>query len=76
VGLDVASSKRWSLAMSAQPELTPPPGADLTVPSVARGYDYLLGGKDNYEVDRQVVQMLLQVAPEAPVTARANRAFA
>jgi hypothetical protein len=48
---------------------------DPDTPSVARGYDYLLGGKDNYEIDRQVVEMLLTVAPEAPLTARANRAF-
>jgi hypothetical protein len=34
-----------------------------------------LGGKDNFAVDRQAVQMLLQVAPEAPVTAKANREF-
>jgi hypothetical protein len=52
-----------------------PPGVDASRPSVARGYDYLLGGKDNFAVDRQVVQMLLSVAPEAPLTARANRAF-
>jgi hypothetical protein len=61
--------------MQAEPELTPPPGIDSTVPSVARGYDYLLGGKDNFAIDRQVVQTLLQVAPEAPITAKANRAF-
>jgi hypothetical protein len=42
---------------------------------VARTYDYLLGGKDNYEVDRQAVEMLRMVAPEVPVTARMNREF-
>jgi hypothetical protein len=57
------------------PALTPPPGTDPSVPSVARGYDYLLGGKDNFAIDRQVVEMLRQVAPEAPLTARTNRAF-
>jgi hypothetical protein len=56
-------------------KLPPPPGSDPTVPSVARGYDYLLGGKDNYQIDRDVAEMLLQVAPEAPLTARSNRAF-
>lgn len=25
-----------------------PPGVDVLTPSVARIYDYLLGGKDNY----------------------------
>ncbi|HEV7629278.1 MAG TPA: SAM-dependent methyltransferase, partial [Streptomyces sp.] len=27
---------------------------DQTKPSIARVYDYLLGGKDNYEADRVV----------------------
>lgn len=48
---------------------------DPNSPSVARSYDYLLGGKSSYEVDRQVTDMLLQVAPEAGRTARANRDF-
>lgn len=61
--------------MTGDHELTTAPGADPAVPSVARGYDYLLGGKDNFAIDRQVAEMLLTVAPEAPVTARANRAF-
>lgn len=61
--------------MTADHELTPAAGADASVPSVARGYDYLLGGKDNFAVDRQVAEMLMTVAPEAPLTARANRAF-
>ena len=50
-------------------------GFDTATPSVARTYDYLLGGKDNYEVDRQAVEMLRMVAPEAPLTARMNREF-
>ncbi|MGH3389930.1 MAG: SAM-dependent methyltransferase [Actinomadura sp.] len=29
-------------------------GIDVTVPSVARIYDYLLSGKDNFAVDREV----------------------
>lgn len=52
-----------------------PSGIDPTVPSVARVYDYLLGGKENYEVDRQVVEMIRTISPEAPLTARTNRAF-
>lgn len=54
---------------------SPAPGIDTTTPSVAWAYDYLLGGKDNYEVDRQVVEMLRTVAPEASLTGRMNRAF-
>ncbi|MBW8485448.1 SAM-dependent methyltransferase [Actinomadura parmotrematis] len=52
-----------------------PAGVDATVPNVARIYDYLLGGKDNFEVDRKAAEALLAAAPEAAVTARANRAF-
>jgi O-methyltransferase involved in polyketide biosynthesis len=46
-----------------------------SVANVARIYDYLLGGKDNFEVDRQAVKTLLRIAPDAPVHARANRMF-
>jgi O-methyltransferase involved in polyketide biosynthesis len=52
-----------------------PQGIDTTKPSVARVYDYMLGGKDNYEVDRQVARRALEVAPDAPEAARANREF-
>lgn len=52
-----------------------PPGVDPTKPSVARVYDYFLGGKDNFAVDREVAQMALQVTPDGPASGRANRAF-
>ena len=52
-----------------------PPGLDVTKPNIARVYDAFLGGKDNFAVDRQVVDFALQVTPDAPVGARANRAF-
>lgn len=38
-------------------------------------YDYLLGGKDNYAADRQVVQQYLALDPQAPLVSRANRQF-
>ncbi|WP_221352776.1 SAM-dependent methyltransferase [Streptomyces beigongshangae] len=41
----------------------------------ARIYDYLLGGKDNYEVDQQAGDALAAVAPEVRIGVRANRAF-
>ncbi|GAA3075687.1 SAM-dependent methyltransferase [Streptosporangium carneum] len=52
-----------------------PPGVDPNVPSSARVYDYLLGGKDNLAVDRAFADRLLAVAPDARTTTRANRAF-
>ena len=51
------------------------PPFDDSVANQARVYDYLLGGKDNYEADRAAVDAVLQVAPELGFSARANRAF-
>jgi hypothetical protein len=50
-------------------------GIDVTVPSVARVYDYLLGGKDNFAVDRELAEAILQQAPAARADALANRRF-
>ncbi|MEU6713351.1 SAM-dependent methyltransferase [Nonomuraea sp. NPDC046802] len=52
-----------------------PYGVDTTKPSVSRVYDYMLGGKDNYEVDRHMARLALEVAPDAPEAAQANREF-
>jgi hypothetical protein len=52
-----------------------PPGIDVSVPSIARVYDYFLGGKDNFAVDRQTAQMALKIAPDAPEAGQANRGF-
>jgi O-methyltransferase involved in polyketide biosynthesis len=48
---------------------------DPTVPSIARVYDYLLDGKDNFAVDRAVAEKLLAVAPTAAEVMRDNRQF-
>jgi SAM-dependent methyltransferase len=48
---------------------------DTTRPSVARVYDYFLGGKDNYEVDRQVFGKVDSVAERMSHLARANRSW-
>lgn len=48
---------------------------DTSRPHPARIYDYLLGGKDNYEVDQQAGDELAAAAPEARIGLRANRAF-
>ena len=53
-----------------------PPDMDPAKPSAARIYDYLLGGKDNYEVDRAAAGKVLAVAPDQRRLARSNRAFA
>jgi hypothetical protein len=52
-----------------------PSGVDTTKPSVARVYDFMLGGKDNFEIDRQVAQAAIKIAPDARQAARSNRDF-
>jgi SAM-dependent methyltransferase len=52
-----------------------PPGIDPTKPNIARVYDFQLGGKDNYAIDRAVGRQILELAPDAPTIARSNRAF-
>jgi hypothetical protein len=46
-----------------------------TIPSPARIYDYYLGGKDNYAVDREAAEKALSVVPHGRRIAQANRAF-
>ncbi|KIE26703.1 hypothetical protein LK08_12305 [Streptomyces sp. MUSC 125] len=48
---------------------------DTSKPHPARIYDYLLGGKDNYEVDQRAADELAAAAPEARIGVQANRAF-
>ncbi|AQU69931.1 SAM-dependent methyltransferase [Streptomyces niveus] len=48
---------------------------DLSVPSAARMYDWLLGGHYNYEVDQRASEELLKVAPTTKELARNNRWF-
>ena len=50
-------------------------GLDVTVPNVARIYDYILGGKDNFDADRAAAARLLAVIPGGSGPARMNRAF-
>ncbi|MGW8783093.1 SAM-dependent methyltransferase [Streptomyces sp. NPDC055796] len=48
---------------------------DVTRPSYARMYDYLIGGTDNYPSDRRACAELLTIAPAMQQLAQANRAF-
>jgi S-adenosyl methyltransferase len=48
---------------------------DTGIASVARVYDYLLGGKDNFAVDRQLGDELKAAFPDSVWIARQNRAF-
>jgi hypothetical protein len=48
---------------------------DASKPSIARAYDYALGGKDNFAADRELVAKMLEVFPLSVVLSRENRQF-
>ena len=52
-----------------------PSGIDTTTPNVARIYDYLLGGKDNFAADREAAKRLTDAIPDVAAIARDNRSF-
>jgi len=54
---------------------TLPAGVDPSRPNIARIYDYWLGGKDNFTVDREQAERSLELCPGLSQWARDNRAF-
>jgi hypothetical protein len=56
-------------------ELRELPKIDTSVAHIARVYDYWLGGKDNFAIDREVGQKALQAHPETVLSVQANRRF-
>lgn len=52
-----------------------PQSVDVSVPSMARTYDFLLGGAHNFAVDRELAVHVERVMPDARSAARVNRAF-
>jgi hypothetical protein len=58
-----------------EPESTAGTAIDTTVPHSARIWNYWLGGKDNYAVDRAAGDEYLKVFPAIADVARAQRAF-
>jgi O-methyltransferase involved in polyketide biosynthesis len=54
---------------------SPPPGVDLDRPSVARVYDWYLGGTSNWAIDREFGERVLTAMPIVKPIAMANRLF-
>jgi SAM-dependent methyltransferase len=52
-----------------------PEGVDPERPSIARIYDFYLGGSHNLPVDREAAREVVESAPELPDIMRDNRAF-
>jgi O-methyltransferase involved in polyketide biosynthesis len=48
---------------------------DPTKPNIARVWDFWLGGKDNFAVDRELARKMLEVHPPSAQMARENRRF-
>jgi SAM-dependent methyltransferase len=48
---------------------------DTSVPNVARIYDYMLGGKDNFTADREAADQLLAAVPHFAGIVHDNRSF-
>ena len=48
---------------------------DPSLPNVARVWNYLVGGRDNFEADRQAAKQLVAAAPLMEQVAPASRAF-
>jgi hypothetical protein len=53
----------------------PPAGVDDSVPHSARIWNYFLGGKDNYPIDREVADQFSALYPPIVDVARAQRYF-
>ncbi|MGI5217956.1 SAM-dependent methyltransferase [Nocardia sp. CA-290969] len=51
------------------------PVVNQSVPSAARIYDYVLGGKDHYPVDKAAAEKVIESFPTVHVAARQNRHF-
>jgi hypothetical protein len=53
----------------------PYPEIDANKPNAARMYEYMLGGKENFEADRSAVETMRKIAPDLSASAWANRSF-
>lgn len=58
-----------------RPDEQLPVSIDAAIPTAARMYDFYLGGKDNYEADREATRELDKVVPSTRVLALNNRRF-
>ncbi|MGP4014246.1 SAM-dependent methyltransferase [Saccharopolyspora sp. 5N708] len=69
------SADHLSWARDREGSLGPSAELDTGVPTAARVYDVMLGGKDNYAADRAVAEASLAVMPELKEIALHNRAI-
>jgi hypothetical protein len=65
-------SEEWLRATSRPVR---PAKIDTSVPNVARVWNYLVGGRDNFEADRRAARLLISAAPVVAECGPASRAF-
>jgi hypothetical protein len=78
--LEVLVKDIWQEGFAVSEDYPPPdlqssPEIDTTVSHSARIWDYWLGGKDNYPVDREVGDQIAELLPDIVHQARADRVF-
>jgi S-adenosyl methyltransferase len=74
VSLSKAASRCGTLAAVTRPSWAPS-GVDIDKPSVARVYDYYLGGSHNFAADREFADKVIAAVPDALWLVHENRAF-
>jgi S-adenosyl methyltransferase len=74
VGVSMPASPYGRLAAVTRPSWAPN-GVDIDKPSVARVYDYYLGGSHNFAADREFADKVIAAVPDALWVVQENRAF-
>ena len=69
------SDRQWDTRSVVPSDAVSSREIDPTVPHIARIYDFWLGGKDNFEVDREAARRAAEANPALYEGVRGNRAF-
>lgn len=72
--IEVSASQEW-LRTSMRSTHSMPPEVDRNAPSVSRAYDYALGGRNNFDVDRKAIDAIFEKFPGVRVLAVTHRSF-
>jgi O-methyltransferase involved in polyketide biosynthesis len=68
----IRNQETWLVVTDENPQVS---GIDVTRPSVARVYDFWLGGMNNFAADRDMGRRMAEVNPALPDLIRQNRQF-
>jgi S-adenosyl methyltransferase len=66
---------KWESAARLDTSAGPLLPSDASRPNIARAYDYILGGKDNFPPHRELTEKILTIYPRARQMAKENRRF-